>query len=229
MPFKVIAVELEFFIRGLRDKRWLQERGCHIWNEWCSPQKVPYGTDEETKAKMLAESDLGRVYGVQWRDFSGVDQLANVINKLHTNPSDRRMIVSAWNPAELDQMALPPCHLMFQVICTGENFDTINLNYYQRSVDTCLGLPFNIASYALLLELLAAETGKKAGKLCAMLGDVHIYENHIETAKEQLKREPLQLPTLELPGFKEFFDWDYTQRKLIGYKSHDKLNFEIAI
>lgn len=247
MPLKTIAVELEFFIKGLKDKQWLKDRGCHIWDEWCNPEVVPYANDEITKAKMAAENDLGYIYGWQWRNFNGeitreeahtdkynskrigFDQLFNVINLLKTNPIDRRMIVSAWNPNQLCQMALPPCHLLWHVIVTGKNLDIINLNYYQRSCDVMLGIPFNIASYALLLTLLALETGKKPGKLCAMMGDVHIYENHIETAKEQLKRNPLTLSTIEIPNFNGFFNWDYLQLKLINYKSYGKLNYEIAI
>lgn len=229
MAFKMIAVELEFFIKGLSDKNWLKERGCHLWDEWCNPQKVPYGTDDETKARMAAENDLGRIYGVQWRDFNSVDQLGLLVEKLKSNPADRRMIVSAWNPAELDQMALPPCHLMFQVIVTGENFNVINLNWYQRSVDTMLGLPFNIASYAMLLILLGKEAGMTPGRLCGMLGDTHIYENQFETAKIQLEREPLPLPQLEITDFASIFDWTYKQRRLLNYKSHEKLSYPIAV
>lgn len=229
MALRIIATELEFFIRGLRDKKWLQDRGCHIWDEWCNPQIVPYGTDNESKAKMAEENDLGRIYGVQWRDFNGVDQLKNVVDKLKSNPSDRRMIVSAWNPAELDQMALPPCHLLFQVVVTGENFNIINLNWYQRSVDTMLGLPFNIASYALLLILLAKEAKMTPGKLCGMLGDTHIYENQFETAKIQLEREPLPLPNLEIPEFTSLFDWTYHQYQLLNYQHQGKLAYPIAV
>jgi len=245
VSLKMVAVELEFFIKGLNDKQWLKDRGCHIWDEWCNPQKVPYGNDDETKMKMAAENDLGFIYGWQWRNFNGetrdkectdrynsqtgYDQLVEVVNKLHTNPSDRRMIVSAWNPNQLNQMALPPCHLLWQVVVTGEKFDTLNLNWYQRSCDTMLGIPFNIASYALLLKLLAAEAGMKEGKLCGMLGDVHIYENQIETAKIQLEREPYALPTLELPGFTDFFSWTYEQRKIVNYKHHPKLEYPLAV
>lgn len=229
MPLKMVAVELEFFIKGLRDKNWLKERGCHIWDEWCNPQLVPYGTDDQSKAKMAAENDLGRVYGVQWRDFNGVDQLKNVVDKLKSNPADRRMIVSAWNPSELNQMALPPCHLLFQVIVTGENFDVINLNWYQRSVDTMLGLPFNIASYALLLLLLAKEANMTPGRLCGMLGDTHIYENQFETAKEQLDREPYPLPTLDITGNASLFDWIHIQYQLNNYYHRGKLTYPISI
>lgn len=245
VSLKMVAVELEFFIRGLNDKQWLKDRGCHIWDEWCNPEKVPYANDDETKARMAAENDLGYIYGWQWRNFNGEitreeshadkynskrigkDQLFDVLRKLYSDPTDRRMVVSAWNPNQLHQMALPPCHLLWQVVVTGEN--TINLNWYQRSCDAMLGIPYNIASYALLLKLLAADTNMKEGRLCGMLGDVHIYENQIELAKIQLEREPYPLPQLELPGFTDLFNWTYEQRKIINYKHHPKIEYPIAV
>jgi thymidylate synthase len=242
MGIKTIAAELEFFIKGLTDKKWLQDRKAYIWDEWCNPEKVPYGTDEETKAKMKAERDLGPIYGFQHRHFGaeyinydtdytgqGVDQLKNLVDKLHTNPSDRRMIVSAWNPLALSKMALPPCHFCFQVVVTGENFDVLNLNWSQRSCDTPLGIPYNIASYALLLKLLVKEANMKPGRLCGMLGDVHIYENQFETAKLQAQREPYKLPTMEIPNFSNIFDWTYEQVELKDYISHPKLTYPIAV
>lgn len=226
MSLKNIAVELEFFIKGLSSKKWLQDRNNHIWDAWCNPQKVLYGNDENTKQKMMKEDDLGAIYGKQWRNFGGVDQLKNVVNTLKTNPNDRRMIVSAWNPPELNQMALPPCHLMFQVIVIN---DTINLNWYQRSVDTMLGLPYNIASYGLLLELLAKESGLIPARLCGMLGDVHIYENHIENAKIQLWREPSKLPNIEITNFTNIFDWTYKDFSLKNYIHNEAIKFDIAV
>lgn len=141
MGMKNIAAELECFIKGFSSKKEFHERNCHIWDEWANPQKVPYGNDEATKKNMLAEDDLGRIYGVQWRDWMGsIDQLKEIVDKLKTNPFDRRMIVNAWNPSELDQMALPPCHYSWQVIVTinhqGEK--VLNLTWNQRSVDTML-------------------------------------------------------------------------------------------
>ncbi|NLZ96944.1 MAG: thymidylate synthase, partial [Candidatus Magasanikbacteria bacterium] len=155
MPFKVITAELEFFIKGITDKQWLIDRKCHIWDEWCNPKKVAYAHDEETKKKMVEERDLGAIYGFQWRHFNapyqnydsdysgqGIDQLKKVIETIKTNPNDRRMLVMAWNPCMLDQMALPPCHYGFQItVLNGK----LNLLWSQRSVDTMLGLPFNIA------------------------------------------------------------------------------------
>ena len=241
VPFRLIASELQFFINGITDKKWLQDHNNHIWDEWAKPQKAPYGHDEESKKKMLEERDLGPIYGFQWRHFNapyesydsnyegkGIDQLKKVIETLKTNPRDRRMIVSAWNPQQFSEMALPPCHYAFQItVIDGK----LNLLWNQRSVDTMLGLPFNIASYALLLHLLAKEAGLKEGKLVGFLADVHIYENHIEGAKEQLSRdtEKYPLPKIETENWKSIFDWNYEDTKVLNYQSHDKINFEIAI
>jgi len=241
MPFKVMAAELEFFIKGLTDKQWLKDRNCHIWDEWCDPQKVPYAHDEETKKKMAEERDLGAIYGFQWRHFNapyssydsdysgqGIDQLKKVIESLKNNPSDRRMIVMAWNPCMLDKMALPPCHYGFQLTVINGR---LNLLWNQRSVDTMLGLPFNISSYALLLHLLAKETGLKEGKLVGFLADVHIYVNHLEGAKEQLTRDPnlYLLPQIKTEKFTSIFDWQYTDTELIGYQSYPSIKFSIAV
>ncbi|MDO8480551.1 MAG: thymidylate synthase [Nanoarchaeota archaeon] len=239
MPFRLIASELEFFIKGITDKAWLQEKNNHIWDEWCSPSKVPYGHDEATKKKMLEETDLGPVYGFQWRHFGasyndqhtdysgkGVDQLKELVHLLKTDPSSRRMIISAWNPADQSKMALPPCHYAIQVTVLGGK---LNLLWHQRSVDTMLGLPFNIASYALLLHLLAKEAGLQEGKLVGFLGDVHIYENHIEGAKEQLKRAPMKLPRIITSNFKSIFEWTHTDSTIEGYESHPALKFPIAV
>lgn len=241
MPFRVIASELEFFIKGITDKQWLQERKNHIWDEWANPTKAPYGHDEESKKRMMEERDLGPVYGFQWRHFNapyynfdtnyagqGVDQLQKVVDTLKTNPNDRRMIVCAWNPAMMDQMALPPCHYAFQVTVLNGR---LNLLWNQRSVDTMLGLPFNIASYATLLHLLAKGAGLQEGKLVGFLADVHLFENHLEGAKEQLTRDPNKypLPKLETENFISIFNWEYKNSKITGYESYPKISFDIAI
>lgn len=241
MPFKIMATELEFFIKGLTDKEWLKERKCHIWDEWASPKKVAYGHDEETKAKMSAERDLGPIYGFQWRHFNadydsfntdyagqGIDQLKQIVDKLKSNPGDRRMIVSAWNPIKIPDMALPPCHYAFQVtVINGK----LNLLWNQRSVDTMLGLPFNIASYALLLHLLAKESGLKEGKLVGFLADTHIYINHLDGAKEQISRDPslYPLPRIETQNFTSIFDWKAEDTQLLDYQSFPKIEFPIAV
>ena len=241
MPFRVIGSELEFFIKGITDKQWLHERKNRIWDEWAHPHKAPYGHDEVSKQRMMDERDLGPVYGFQWRYYNaeykdhdtdytgqGIDQLQRVIEKLKSNPSDRRMIVMAWNPSMLDQMALPPCHYVFQVtVIDGK----LNLMWTQRSVDVMLGLPFNIASYALLLHLLAKEAGFEEGKLVGFLSDVHIYANHVEGAHEQLSRDPnlYDLCRIETENFTSIFDWNYKDTKKVGYESHPRISFDIAV
>lgn len=241
MPFKLIGTELEFFIKGITDKKWLQDHGNHIWDEWASPEKAPYGHDEASQQRMRSERDLGPIYGFQWRHFGadyrgheaqydgkGVDQLRKVIEKLKSDPTDRRMIVSSWNPVAIPVMGLPPCHYAFQItVINGK----LNLLWNQRSVDTMLGLPFNIASYALLLHLLAKESGLKEGRLIGFLADTHIYVNHLEGAKEQLSRDPLTypLPTISTPNFTSIFDWKAEDTVINNYQSYPKINFEIAV
>ena len=239
VPFRLVASELEFFIKGLSDKTWLQERNNHIWDEWANPKKAPYGHDDESKKRMLEERDLGSVYGFQWRhwnasyenydsDYSGkgIDQLKTVVDRLKSNPNDRRMIVMAWNPEALPFQALPPCHYGFQVTVVNGK---LNLLWNQRSVDTMLGLPFNIASYALLLHLLAKESGLQEGRLVGFLADVHIYVNHVEGAKEQLGREPKALPKIITEPFTSIFDWKYEDSKVEGYDPAPTIKFDIAV
>ena len=245
VPYRLVAAELEFFIRGLTDKQWLQDRGCRIWDEWARQDKIPYGRDEQTKQAMRDERDLGPVYGWQWRHFgalypdpvdevgigspmhtTGVDQLANVVECLHQNPDSRRMVVSAWNPVDLPKMALPPCHWGFEVLVINGK---LHLLWNQRSVDAALGLPFNIASYATLLHLLAREGGFQQGKLVGFLGDTHLYVNHLDGIREQLRRDPRPLPRLVTSHFTCIFDWQHTDTTVEGYHPHPKIPFEIAV
>jgi len=241
MPFRLISTELEFFINGITDKKWLLDRNNHIWDEWASPKKAPYGHDEISKKRMFEERDLGPIYGFQWRHFNakyesydtdytdkGIDQLKRLIEILKTNPRDRRMIVSAWNPLQLEEMALPPCHYSFQVTTINGK---LNLMWNQRSVDIMLGLPFNIASYALILSLLAKETGLKEGKLVGFLADIHLFENHEDGAREQLSRDPgkYSLSKIETKNWKSIFDWKTSDTEIINYESYPKIPFEIAI
>lgn len=241
MPFRLISTELEFFINGITDKKWLIDHNNHIWDEWASPQKAPYGHDEISKKRMLEERDLGPIYGFQWRHFNapyegydadysgqGIDQLKKVVETLKINPRDRRMIVNAWNPIQLEEMGLPPCHYSFQITTINEK---LNLMWNQRSVDMMLGLPFNIASYALLLSLLAKETGLKEGKLVGFLADVHLFENHVRGAKEQLSRDhdKYPLPKVETENWKSIFEWKASDSKVLNYESYDRIPFEIAI
>jgi thymidylate synthase len=239
VPFRLVASELEFFIRGITDKEWLKEHDNHIWDEWCSPDVVPYGTDEQTKAKMMSERELGPIYGWQWRNFGaqymefnaspegqGIDQLQKLVQTLKTDPDNRRMIVSAWNPLDLSRMALPPCHYSFQVtVINGK----VNLLWNQRSVDVALGLPFNIASYGCLLHLLAKEANLGEGRLIGFLGDTHIYVNHIEAIRQQLERQPRALPRIKTENFTSILDWHYADTVIEGYDPHPAIKFEIAV
>ncbi len=239
VPFRLVASELEFFIKGMTDKQWLIDNNNHIWDEWASQDIVNYGHDSETKKKMMEARDLGPIYGWQWRNFGakyisydkppigdGIDQLANVVRKLKEDPYDRRMIVTSWNPVDVQRMALPPCHYSFQVTVIG---DKLNLMWNQRSIDVALGLPFNIASYGLLLHLLAKEANLKEGKLTGFLGDTHVYVTHVEGLKEQLERKPLPLPTIKTENFKSIFEWRYQDTKAENYNSHPPIKFELAV
>jgi len=241
VPLRLVASELEFLIKGYTDKAWLLSRNNHIWDEWASPTKAPYGHDTASKARMAAERDLGPIYGFQWRHFNatytdytdradgaGIDQLKRLVATLKRDPSDRRMIISAWNPCQLGEMALPPCHYGFQVTVVN---GALNLLWNQRSVDTMLGLPFNIASYGLLLHLLAKEANLKEGKLVGFLADVHVYVNHIDGAREQLARDSstYALPTMVTDPFASIFAWNYEDSKLENYQSYPAIKFDIAV
>lgn len=203
LHLKSIIYELLWFLRGDTNVRYLQEHGVRIWNEWA---------DEN--------GELGPVYGHQWRswpDYKGgaIDQIKNVVDMIKHNPDSRRMMVTAWNPAEVDDMALPPCHCLFQFyVAEGR----LSLQLYQRSADSFLGVPFNIASYALLLQMIAQVTGLEAGEFIHTTGDTHLYLNHLEQAKLQLTREPRPLPKMKInPDVKDIFDFKYEDFELIGY------------
>ncbi|MFA5076138.1 MAG: thymidylate synthase [Patescibacteria group bacterium] len=241
VPYRLVASELEFFIKGIADKKWLQERNNHIWDEWCTPLKVTYRHDEETKKKMFEERDLGAIYGWEWRHFGaeyksydtdytgqGVDQLKRLVNDIKTTPESRQLLVLAWNPVDRDKVVPPYCHFGFQVTIVNKR---LNLFWFQRSIDVALGLPFNIASYATMLHLLAKETGYQEGILTGMLTDTHIYLNHINNLKEQLTRDPNKypLPRLETKNFTSIFDWQYTDTEVIGYESYPTIKFDIAV
>ena len=203
LHLKSIIYELLWFLRGDTNVRYLQEHGVRIWNEWA---------DEN--------GELGPVYGHQWRswpDYKGgtIDQIKNVVDMIKHNPDSRRMMVTAWNPAEVDDMALPPCHCLFQFYVADGR---LSLQLYQRSADSFLGVPFNIASYALLLQMIAQVTGLEAGEFIHTTGDTHLYLNHLEQAKLQLTREPRPLPKMKInPDVKDIFDFKYEDFELIGY------------
>lgn len=232
MGLKNICAELEMFIKGIANKEFLQERNCHIWDEWANPTKVPYGNDEESKRKMLEEKDLGKIYGYQWNNFndSGINQLKNVIETLKTNPSDRRMLVSAWNPQQLGEMALPPCHYCFQLL---SNDGYVDLLWNQRSSDFPLGVPYDLASYAMLLTLICQQVKMKPGKVIGFFADSHIYVNQIEGVKEQLKRTPLEQPSVKILNASDpnwtIWDWKYTDFELLDYQSHPAIKFPVAV
>lgn len=203
LHLKSIIYELLWFLRGDTNVRYLQEHGVRIWNEWA---------DENC--------ELGPVYGHQWRswpDYKGgtIDQIKNVVEMIKHNPDSRRMLVTAWNPAEVEDMALPPCHCFFQFYVADGR---LSLQLYQRSADSFLGVPFNIASYALLLQMIAQVTGLEAGEFIHTTGDTHLYLNHLEQAKLQLTREPRSLPKMKInPDVKDIFDFKYEDFELIGY------------
>ena len=216
---KSIILELLWFLRGDTNVRWLQDRGVSIWDEWAD-----------------AKGDLGPVYGKQWRSWSApdgrvIDQIAAVIESLKTNPDSRRHIVAAWNPAEVEDMALPPCHCLFQffVAPNGKGGGKLSCQLYQRSADVFLGVPFNIASYALLTLMMAQVTGLEPGEFIHTLGDAHLYLNHLDQAREQLSREPLPLPEMRLAARDDLFAFDFEDFALEGYRSHPAISAPIAV
>ena len=234
VPFKSAAIELEGFIKGITSKQWYKERGCNYWNQWCNPQVVPYGTDDDAKKKMEECDDLGEIYGKQWRDFHDVtypwggehkDQLKDVVDTLKSNPNSRRMLCSAWNPLALEHMALPPCHFAWQVNVTDGK---LNLFYYMRSVDFVLGNDLN--TYGLLLHLLAKESNLKEGMLVGFFADAHIYLNHIDGIKELLSRDATSsLPTIKTDNFKSIYDWQYSDTILLDYEPLPSVKFKVAV
>jgi thymidylate synthase len=209
-----IIFELLWFLRGDTNIAWLKENDVTIWDEWA---------DED--------GDLGPVYGRQWRswkkpDGETVDQITWVENEIRTNPNSRRLIVSAWNVADLDQMALPPCHLLFQFYVAG---DRLSCQLYQRSADIFLGVPFNIASYALLTMMMAKATGLKPGEFVHTLGDLHLYRNHFDQAREQLSRHPRPLPTMQLAERSAIDDFEFDDFSLLNYDPHPPIKAPVAV
>ncbi len=212
---KGIIHELLWFVAGSTNVQYLQDHGVHIWDDWADEQ-----------------GDLGPVYGSQWRswpapDGSTIDQIGKVIEQIKTNPNSRRLIVSAWNVAEVEKMALPPCHMLFQFYVANGR---LSCQLYQRSADVFLGVQFNIASYALLTMMIAQVTGLKAGDFVHTLGDAHLYLNHVEQADEQLSRTPYPLPQMQLnPAVHDILDFKYEDFKLLNYKSHAAIKAPIAV
>ena len=215
LHLKSIIYELLWFLKGDTNIHYLQEHGVRIWNEWA---------DEN--------GNLGPVYGHQWRswpDYKGgtIDQISNVVEMIRHCPESRRMLVTAWNPAEVDEMALPPCHCLFQFYVADGR---LSLQLYQRSADTFLGVPFNIASYALLLMMMAQVTGLEAGEFIHTTGDTHLYLNHLEQAKLQLTREPRPLPKMKInPDVKDIFSFRYEDFELTDYHPWPHISAEVAV
>lgn len=212
---KSIVYELLWFLNGDTNTKFLKDHGVSIWDEWADDN-----------------GDLGRVYGAQWRswrrsDGTTLDQISNVVNQIKTDPDSRRHIVVAYNPGEIEQMALPPCHAFFQFYVAQNK---LSCQLYQRSADVFLGVPFNIASYALLTMMVAQVTGLKTGDFVHTLGDAHLYSNHMEQALTQLKRQPRPLPTMKInPAVKDIFGFKYEDFELIGYDPHPAIKAPVAI
>ena len=213
--FKSIAYELLWFLRGETNTKFLREHGVSIWDEWAN-----------------ASGDLGPVYGYQWRSWPApdgrhIDQISQVLEQIRKNPDSRRMIVSAWNVADLDKMALMPCHAFFQFYVAGGR---LSCQLYQRSADIFLGVPFNIASYAALTMMIAQVSGLKLGDFVHTFGDTHLYRNHLEQAREQLSRQPRKLPTMRLnPAVKNLFDFKYEDFTLENYDPHPAIKAPVAV
>ncbi len=236
---KSIIHELLWFISGDTNIKYLVDHGVKIWNEW--PYEIYKKSNDYQNETMdeyvdkikkdptfaIKYGDLGPVYGAQWRNFNGVDQLKYILNELKVNPNSRRMILSAWNPSEIKDMALPPCHTLIQFyVANGK----ISLQLYQRSADIFLGVPFNIASYALLLMMVAQVTGYEVGEFVHTLGDAHIYQNHFEQINLQLSRIPRKRPTMKInKDVKSLFDFKYSDFELKDYDPHPGIKGKVAI
>lgn len=216
LHLKSIIYELLWFLQGNTNAEWLQERGVRIWNEWADPET----------------GELGHIYGYQWRswpDYDGghIDQITEVIEQIKSNPNSRRLIVSAWNVADLGKMNLPPCHILFQFYVSDGK---LSCQLYQRSADTFLGVPFNIASYALLTMMVAQVTGLRPGDFVYTTGDTHLYLDHLEQARLQLTREPRQLPRMLInPEVKDIFSFKYEDFTLVDYNPHEHIKATVSV
>ena len=221
ISFKCAKTEMRWILNGKTDIKFLNDNGVHYWNP-------------DYKRSGRTDGTLGKIYGYQWRNFNGVDQIYNLLKEIENNPDSRRMLVSAWNPADLNDMALPPCHDSFQIYINDGKMDLL---WRQRSVDVFLGLPYDIAMYGLLLEIIAAETKYKPGKLIGHFGDCHLYNNHLEAALEQVRRKPKKVPTINIKeglkirkGAANFIyvplDSDI---ELLNYEAHPKIKAELSV
>lgn len=240
MFFRGIVCELIWFIQGNTNIKYLVDRNVNIWNEWAYARYQAntnfQGETIETYIQKIKTDelfaqkygDLGPIYGQEWRNFNGFDQLKWLINEIKTNPNSRRLIINAWNPPLLAQMALPPCHLLFQFNLSNNN-QVLNLQLYQRSGDVFLGVPFNIASYCLLLHLIAKECNLEVGTFIHTIGDAHIYLNHLEVINTQLTRDPLPLSQISIQNFTSIFEIKPEDIQLTNYQSHGMLRAKVAV
>jgi thymidylate synthase len=227
VPFRWVAEELFWFLSGDTNEKNLNARGVNIWEEWATP--------EQTARFNREEGDLGEVYGYLWRSFggdypemNGVDQIDRLIREIKTNPNSRRLIVSGWNPETCDNVALPPCHTLFQFKVDNEKI--LHCQLYQRSADAFLGVPFNISSYALLTHMIALVCDLEAGEFIHTFGDLHIYSNHLEQVKLQLSREPFPLPKLIINRKPDsIFDYCFEDLELSNYQSHSQIKAAVAV
>lgn len=239
MAWRQIQTELKWFLKGDTNIKYLVDNNCHIWDgdayklyertyNWeleDAPLSQKEFIDKIKSDKSFANvwGNLGPIYGKQWRDFNGTDQIKEVLESIKNNPTSRRHLISAWNPAETGMMTLPPCHFAFQFYVNG---DFIDLMWSQRSADLFLGVPFNIASYALLLHLVAFETGYKPGQVIGSFGDLHLYSNHLNQAREQISREPYELPTLNVIS-SNIIEGEF-EVELVNYKSHPTIKAKLS-
>ena len=233
VAFKTLVTELKWFLRGDTNIKYLLDNNCHIWDGDAYKNFIsehPWGDDKETFLNSVQNDeryrhwgDLGPVYGKQWRDVDGIDQLENLITGIISNPDSRRHLVDSWNVEDLDEMTLPPCHYSFQCYVSDGK---LSLMWNQRSADLFLGVPFNISSYGLLLLLLCKETGYEPGELIGSFGDVHLYKNHIEQAKEQISRDDFDLPELELEYY-DIYTGDF-EASLKNYQSHPAIKAPLS-
>ncbi|RKZ06736.1 thymidylate synthase [Candidatus Fermentibacteria bacterium] len=229
LAFETCMKELSWMLKGERDIALMQADGCKIWD---GNVEADYWQDNK---ECLGERDAGRIYGVQWRnwrcdpskDSMFLDQLRTVVDRIKNNPSDRRLVVTAWNPGELDEMCLPPCHMFFQFFVRDGKY--LDCAVYMRSVDVILGLPFDIASYAMLTTIVANECGLKASRLYWTLGDTHIYQNHLDAAKTIIDREPYQAPQLRYDGDISIDNFEWYNVKLENYKHHEPVKAELNV
>ncbi len=240
IPFKLVATELEWTLRGKTDKESLNKYDNHIWDKFCNPKFIKnFKNDKETYDLMKNQNDLGPIYGFQWRNFGaeytgsdsnysgkGFDQIQNLLEMLNINTYSKRLLVTNWNPKDVPEMAVPSCPCMFQFIRHG---DKLNLSFFQRSADCMIGLPFDFAFYALLLHLFSLQTGLQAGSIAGFLNNVEIFNQHVESAKELIKRSPNKLGNVETSNFKNVLSWKYTDTQLLDYFPNESLKFEVNI